>query len=81
VGRALVITTIVLVAGFAILGLSSFRLNADMGQLSALVIFLALVVDFIFLPTLLMLFDKDTQPESQTNDAINQANNPSPQQA
>ncbi|MDN3681163.1 MMPL family transporter [Vibrio tapetis subsp. quintayensis] len=81
VGRALVITTIVLVAGFAILGLSSFRLNADMGQLSALVIFLALVVDFIFLPTLLMMFDKDTQPESQTNDAINQANNPSPQQA
>lgn len=81
VGRALVITTIVLVAGFAILGLSSFRLNADMGQLSALVIFLALVVDFIFLPTLLMLFDKDTQPESQANDAINQANNPSPQQA
>ncbi|OLQ90913.1 RND transporter [Vibrio ponticus] len=58
VGRALWITTIVLVAGFSILAMSSFRLNADMGMLSAIVIFLALVVDFIFLPALLMKFDK-----------------------
>ncbi|WP_199481645.1 efflux RND transporter permease subunit [Vibrio owensii] len=58
VGRALWITTVVLVAGFSVLALSSFRLNADMGQLSAIVIFIALVVDFLFLPTLLMLFDK-----------------------
>ncbi|MHA2713513.1 efflux RND transporter permease subunit [Vibrio owensii] len=58
VGRALWITTVVLVAGFSVLAMSSFRLNADMGQLSALVIFIALVVDFLFLPTLLMLFDK-----------------------
>lgn len=58
VGRALWITTVVLVAGFSVLAMSSFRLNADMGQLSAIVIFIALVVDFLFLPTLLMLFDK-----------------------
>ncbi|CAM2998997.1 efflux RND transporter permease subunit [Vibrio mytili] len=58
VGRALWITTVVLVAGFSVLAMSSFRLNADMGQLSAIVIFIALVVDFVFLPTLLMLFDK-----------------------
>lgn len=58
VGRALWITTVVLVAGFSVLATSSFRLNADMGQLSAIVIFIALVVDFLFLPTLLMLFDK-----------------------
>ncbi|MCK6265115.1 MMPL family transporter [Vibrio sp. ZSDE26] len=57
VGRALWITTIVLVAGFSVLAMSSFRLNADMGQLSAIVVFIALVVDFLFLPTLLMLFD------------------------
>ena len=60
VGRALWITTVVLVAGFSVLAMSSFRLNADMGQLSAIVIFIALVVDFLFLPTLLMLFDKAT---------------------
>jgi len=57
VGRALWITTVVLVAGFSVLAVSSFRLNADMGQLSAIVIFIALVVDFIFLPALLMRFD------------------------
>lgn len=57
VGRALWITTVVLVAGFSVLAMSSFRLNADMGQLSAIVIFIALVVDFIFLPALLMRFD------------------------
>ncbi|CCO44499.1 putative exporter of the RND superfamily [Vibrio nigripulchritudo SOn1] len=70
VGRALGITTVVLVAGFAILAMSSFRLNADMGQLSALVIFLALVVDFLFLPTLLMLFDKDKASAEDTKEAI-----------
>ncbi|EGU38785.1 efflux RND transporter permease subunit [Vibrio scophthalmi] len=58
VGRALWITTVVLVAGFSVLAMSSFRLNADMGMLSAIVIFIALVVDFIFLPALLMKFDK-----------------------
>ncbi|MCG9597904.1 MMPL family transporter [Vibrio sp. Isolate25] len=57
VGRALWITTIVLVAGFTVLAMSTFRLNADMGQLSAMVIFIALVVDFVFLPALLMRFD------------------------
>ncbi|MGF1722307.1 MMPL family transporter [Vibrio kyushuensis] len=57
VGRALWITTVVLVAGFSVLAMSSFRLNADMGLLSAIVVFIALVVDFLFLPTLLMLFD------------------------
>ncbi|WP_375750156.1 RND family transporter [Vibrio sp. HN007] len=58
VGRALWITTVVLVAGFLVLAMSSFRLNSDMGKLSSIVIFLALVVDFFFLPCLLMMFDK-----------------------
>ncbi|WP_224067755.1 efflux RND transporter permease subunit [Vibrio penaeicida] len=70
VGRALGITTVVLVVGFSILAMSSFRLNSDMGQLSALVIFLALVVDFLFLPTLLMLFDKDKVEEEKTERTV-----------
>lgn len=71
VGRALWITTVVLVAGFSVLAMSSFRLNSDMGLLSAIVIFIALVVDFILLPSLLMIFDKQahysdkSQHESQ----------------
>ncbi len=57
VGRALWITTVVLVAGFSVLAMSQFRLNSDMGQLSAIVIFVALGIDFVLLPSLLMRFD------------------------
>lgn len=58
VGRALWVTTLVLVAGFAVLAQSTFKLNADMGLLTAITIFIALVIDFLFLPPLLMAIDK-----------------------
>ncbi|WP_411572370.1 efflux RND transporter permease subunit [Vibrio sp. TH_r3] len=58
VGRALWITTVVLIAGFLVLANSTFRLNSDMGQLSSIVILLALIVDFLLLPCLLMQFDR-----------------------
>ena len=57
VGRALWITTLVLVAGFLVLAQSSFKINADMGLLTAITILIALVVDFLFLPPLLMKLD------------------------
>ncbi len=59
VGIALWVTTLVLVAGFSVLAQSTFKLNADMGLLTAITIFMALVVDFLFLPPLLMAIDKD----------------------
>ena len=62
VGRALWITTAVLVIGFSVLMFSSFRLNSDLGQLTAIIIFTALVIDFLFLPAFLLKFDKDTKP-------------------
>ncbi|MBQ4812250.1 MMPL family transporter [Pseudoalteromonas luteoviolacea] len=68
VGRALVVTSAVLVAGFALLGTSDFRLNSDMGQLSALVIFIALLVDFILLPCILLWFDKYKYAQAHNND-------------
>jgi predicted RND superfamily exporter protein len=58
VGPALVITTIVLTVGFAVLSFSTFRLNAWMGQLTAIVIVLALIADFILLPAFLLLVDR-----------------------
>lgn len=58
VGRALLITSVVLVAGFLILALSGFKLNAGMGLLTAIVIFFALAADFLLLPTLLMKFEE-----------------------
>ena len=57
VGRALVITTLVLVVGFLVLATSTFELNSGMGLLTAVVIALALVADFFFLPALLMSLD------------------------
>ena len=54
VGRALLTTSLVLVAGFVVVSLSSFHLNAGMGRLTALVIALALAADFFILPPLLM---------------------------
>ncbi|MFT7528960.1 MAG: putative RND superfamily exporter protein [Arenicella sp.] len=59
VGSALVVTTVVLVLGFSILNLSQFNLNAMTGQLTALTIGIALVFDFLILPPILLLVDKD----------------------
>jgi len=55
VGKALWVTTLVLVAGFGVMATSSFKMNADMGLLTAVTILIALIVDFIALPPLLML--------------------------
>jgi len=57
VGQALLTTSLVLVAGFVVVSFSNFELNSAMGKLTALVIALALVADFLLLPPLLMKFD------------------------
>ncbi len=58
VGVALWITSAALVAGFAVLYASGFKVNAEMGILSAVTIMLALVADFFFLPAVLLKVDK-----------------------
>lgn len=58
VGRALWITTLVLTVGFSVLAMSVFLLNEDMGKLTAIIIVVALAIDFLFLPSFLMVFDK-----------------------
>ncbi|MEM6455942.1 MAG: hypothetical protein AAF772_12680, partial [Acidobacteriota bacterium] len=60
VGGALWTTSLVLVAGFLVLSLSSFEMNAGMGRLTALTIVLALATDFLLLPTLLSKLDRGT---------------------
>ncbi|MDH3561589.1 MAG: MMPL family transporter, partial [Gammaproteobacteria bacterium] len=57
VGTAMWITTLTLVAGFLVLTLSGYKMNADMGLLSAITLSLALLMDFLFLPALLLKFD------------------------
>jgi len=54
VGLALLVTSLVLVAGFMIMAQSHFYLNSSMGLLTSVVIILALVIDLTFLPPLLM---------------------------
>jgi len=58
VGMALLVTSVVLVAGFMVLSQSSFKMNSDMGLLTAVTITFALLADFLFLPPLLMRVDK-----------------------
>ncbi len=55
VGRAMVSTTVILAAGFAVLSASTFKINAQMGLLTSIAIVLALLVDFLLLPALLMV--------------------------
>jgi predicted RND superfamily exporter protein len=72
VGRALCITTVVLSIGFGVLAMSSFALNAHMGLLTAIIIVVALVIDLLFLPAFLIIFDKKVYialPEEGLNNA------------
>ena len=57
VGIALWVTSVSLIAGFLVLATSSFKLNSGMGLLTAIVIAIALVVDFLLLPPLLIKLD------------------------
>jgi len=67
VGTALLATTIILTIGFSILMFSTFLMNWTLGALSAMTIFIALLVDFTFLPSILILFDKKKVMASGSN--------------
>jgi predicted RND superfamily exporter protein len=71
VGTALWTTSVVLVAGFLVLTYSPFEINSGMGLLTAITIGLALLADFLLLPTLLMTLDKkETYESSQLADPV-----------
>jgi len=57
VGLALVVTSIVLIAGFFVLTFSAFQLNSNMAIMTAVTIIFAIVADFLLLPPLLMALD------------------------
>ncbi|MFC7049768.1 efflux RND transporter permease subunit [Emcibacter nanhaiensis] len=58
VGSPLWISSLVLICGFVTLGFSDYLINAKMGLLTALIIAVALVTDFLLLPTILLFVDK-----------------------
>jgi len=59
VGNALIVTSTVLIGGFMIMQFSHFHPSNNMGMLLAITILVALLVDFLFLPPLLLLLDKN----------------------
>ncbi|MEM8764136.1 MAG: MMPL family transporter [Bacteroidota bacterium] len=69
VGRALVTTTIVLIAGFAVLSTSPFALNSYMARITLIIITSALIIDFLLLPALLILVSGDKK-ETVTSKTI-----------
>lgn len=58
VGNALVVTSAVLVGGFLVMQFSHFHPSNNMGTLLAVTILMALLVDFLFLPPLLLILDR-----------------------
>ena len=69
VGTALLVTTAVLTAGFFVLAQSHFKVNSDMGLMTAITIVIALVVDFLFLPPLLMKLEEKSDEITDTTGA------------
>ncbi len=71
VGVALFVTTVVLVGGFLVISQSNFLVNSEMGLLTAVTIAVALIVDFLFLPPLLLFLDgnKKIKHESTSSQA------------
>lgn len=53
-GPAIWITSLVLISGFSVLALSSFRLNGDLGILTVIILSLGLVGDFVLLPAVVL---------------------------
>ncbi|WP_179954085.1 efflux RND transporter permease subunit [Denitrobaculum tricleocarpae] len=66
-GQAIVLTTVILASGFAILATSTFKLNADMGLLTAISIVLAMLVNLLLVPAILLIAGQRIQSvESHT---------------
>lgn len=58
VGPAMLITTLALIAGFSVLALSGFDVNRTLGTFTAIIIAVALAVDFFMLPSALALMER-----------------------
>jgi len=58
VGSAILLTSISLAAGFLVLAASDFEVNRTLGQFTAIILTVALIVDLILLPAILIRFDK-----------------------
>jgi uncharacterized protein len=59
VGMAIVVNTIILIGGFLVLTTSAFKMNIDLGLMTIFSILFALLLDFLLLPALLLVIDRE----------------------
>lgn len=62
VGEAIVFTSIIVGAGFAMISFSSFQINAQLGLLTAITVIVAMFFDFLVLPAILLLGGDRSNP-------------------
>lgn len=67
-GRAVVLTSIILISGFSVMLLGSFVSYIYVGLFSAMIMSLALIGDLIFMPALLYLFDNNDKSHSHSGE-------------
>jgi hypothetical protein len=65
VGRPMVITSVMLIAGFGIVAMSSFLVNSHLGLMMCLTVFFALVTDMFLLPAILLAIDSGKELETE----------------
>ena len=70
VGSAIAANAVILSLGFAVLAASTFRINAEMGLLTALAIVIALIIDFLLLPALLLVGHEKEKAHAQSKDYV-----------
>lgn len=64
-GRAMVITTLMLVSGFGIFALSNFKALRDFGILGSCTLLVALLLDLVLMPVLMSKYFKDRRWEAR----------------
>lgn len=74
-GRAVILTSIILVSGFSVMLLGSFVSYIYVGLFSAMIMTLALVGDIIFMPALLYLLDGKSSSRGSAREDFNPDNN------
>ncbi|MBV1873000.1 MAG: MMPL family transporter [Gammaproteobacteria bacterium] len=70
VASAILVTSIILMTGFATLGFSSFKPNMEMGILTSMTIGAALLVTFFLLPALLNWFDSKSSQGASSEEPL-----------
>ncbi len=79
-GLALIANSIILAVGFAFLAFSTFKVNVEMGLMTAIAIVVALAFDFLLLPALLLVGYR-SPTEGETHDETHHETDYAPQPA